>query len=100
MNQRAPDTKDTRPEPDWSRIGAQVLALVAVVTLLVVGWNLGQSDPVPQRGDQPDIQAADLPEGETPEPYYYDEPNNRWWHVENGEGHWHQGPPPPEDQRE
>lgn len=30
----------------------------------------------------------------TPEPWYYDEANNRHWHP--GHGHWHEGPPPPE----
>ncbi len=31
---------------------------------------------------------------DTPDPWYYDEANNRHWHA--GHGHWHHGPPPPQ----
>lgn len=41
---------------------------------------------------------AIMPDGTAPEPWEYDPTNNRHWHA--GHGHWHQGPPPPEDQRE
>lgn len=32
-----------------------------------------------------------------PAPWHYDAANNRHWHAPHG--HWHGGPPPPEDQR-
>ncbi len=41
---------------------------------------------------------AVMPDGSVPGPWDYDQVNNRHWHA--GHGHWHQGPPPPEDQRE
>lgn len=105
MTQHESDSSTSSPQPDWSRRGAQILAVIAIVVLIAVGWSVGRPDPLPQRPANPTAGAANDPngtggaDGETHEPYHYDEQNNRWWHVENGRGHWHQGPPPPEDQR-
>lgn len=41
---------------------------------------------------------AVMPDGSPAVPWEYDAVNNRYWHP--GHGHWHQGPPPPEGQRE
>ncbi len=37
--------------------------------------------------------------GPTPEPWFYDEANNQHWNPTPGHNHWHQGPPPPPEQR-
>ncbi|HVR34377.1 MAG TPA: SEC-C metal-binding domain-containing protein [Methylomirabilota bacterium] len=36
-------------------------------------------------------------EGPTPDAWHYDEANNRHWHP--GHAHWHEGPPPPPEER-
>lgn len=41
---------------------------------------------------------AVMPDGTAPEPWEFDAANNRHWHA--GHGHWHQGPPPPPEQRQ
>lgn len=43
------------------------------------------------------LQSSD--DGDTPEPWYYDEENNRHWNPQSGHAHWHSGPPPPESLR-
>ncbi|MFA9479696.1 hypothetical protein ACERK3_15520 [Phycisphaerales bacterium AB-hyl4] len=101
MSQRDSDSSRQTPQTDWSRRGAQILAVVAILVLIFVGWNLGQSGPTPQRHDNTGHEASTFPGGETPEPYYHDEENNRYWHeTAPGHGHWHQGPPPPEQMRD
>lgn len=36
---------------------------------------------------------------ETPEPWFFDEANNQHWNPTVGHNHWHQGPPPPPEER-
>ncbi|MEX1015745.1 MAG: hypothetical protein WDZ31_03285 [Phycisphaeraceae bacterium] len=85
---------DAPAQPDWSRRSAQLLAGVAVIVLVVMGINLGSTNTIAP-SPAPDVQTTGLPEGETPEPYYYDEANDRHWHEVPGRpGHWDPGPPP------
>ena len=57
--------------------------------------NITVSTPEP-------VQATPMatPDGnaETPEPWYYDEANDRHWYEPHN--HWHPGPPPPPEERD
>ena len=59
----------------------------------------GGADEASEQADRPALDGPGFgwqpqqPPAEAPEPWYYDEANNRHWHA--GHGHWHQGPPPP-----
>lgn len=78
---------------------------VVVVAIGLVLWS--------QRNDRPTFRQAltgqpaasatasedqsPLPDGRNPAPWEFDAPRNRHWNP--GHGHWHNGPPPPENQR-
>jgi len=59
-----------------------------------------QAQPMPQAPSQafkPGLQTEGLPKD--PKPWQYDPATNQHFDPRPGHGHWHQGQPPPEDQR-
>lgn len=80
-----------------------VMLLIVVVGAVAIGGiaQLASSTSSEPASQTTSSESAPAPDGdaETREPWYYDEANNRYWHVDATGGHWHNGPPPPESMR-
>lgn len=72
--------------------GVGLAAILSVYAVVSAGGMDSGGPPAAAPG------AFSVPAAETPEPWEYDEANNRHWHP--GHGHWHAGPPPEEGERE
>ena len=71
------------------------IAGVALTALLVADMAQdGYAGSTPRTAA--DTGGSDIP-GETPEAWFYDVANDRHWHEPPN--HWHDGPPPPEEER-
>ncbi|MCI0363505.1 MAG: SEC-C domain-containing protein [Phycisphaerales bacterium] len=81
--------------------GSITLVLVAgVIALVAVNTGGGEGAATPASSAQPafgQTQPTVLSSGLTPEPWFFNTATNQHWHA--GHGHWHDGPPPPLDQR-
>jgi hypothetical protein len=75
-------------------LGARVLAGGALAALLIA--DMTELEPVAAVPDRIVSTNETAPEF-TPEPYTYDAENNRHW--DPGHNHWHDGPPPPIEER-
>jgi len=67
-------------------------AVVAGGLIFAIAVVFGNVAPTPQSTGSAPLLPANTTGGSTPEPWHYDEANDRHWHA--GHSHWHSGPPP------
>lgn len=86
--------RTTRRKPVESRPchGRKIL-----VAALILGAALTTAVLLMNETEEPGPATSEATPAPTPRPWHYDAANDRHWYAPHG--HWHDGPPPPLDER-